>query len=527
MAASKTANVSKFGWPARLSLAIVVASALSAVAHAQTPQSAAEKAAAVFDRHCASCHQSGRTSGRTPDSFANILRLDEVASEENLVLPRRPDASRIYQRMVGAHPPLDTSLRASGTKGPSPEEIEAVRDWIDGIPPRDEACRARTFVTPASILEATQAWLGRLAPADAADTRFISLIHLHNACASEAQIGAYRDAIGKLVNRLSRRAEFVAVHTLGDSNALLAVKLADMAWQPAEWDRLVGGATSEAQGAVRADWLATRALAEAGPDRSIEIAIPELAALAREWQIDVGLYRAAAESGLEPEPFAERLRSYRGEDEDIARRLQLGLVKRDEWERLRVRLISGSAPLASESGTGPPNGEPSTIDLALWTDNSTYSAGDLVIFLVKASQGCHLTLISVNRDGKAIVLFPNDFENENAIAPGVIVRVPGTGAGYQLRFDRPGPETVVGICQRAAARPEGITFNYEKQRFAVLGNWRAFLRNATRREDEEQRSGESRSRKKPKAEQQPIGADGPALEGRTAITITVGEAAKP
>jgi hypothetical protein len=219
MAASKTANVSKFGWPARLSLAIVVASALSAVAHAQTPQSAAEKAAAVFDRHCASCHQSGRTSGRTPDSFANILRLDEVASEENLVLPRRPDASRIYQRMVGAHPPLDTSLRASGTKGPSPEEIEAVRDWIDGIPPRDEACRARTFVTPASILEATQAWLGRLAPADAADTRFVSLIHLHNACASEAQLNSYRDAIGKLVNRLSRRAEFVAVHALGDSNA--------------------------------------------------------------------------------------------------------------------------------------------------------------------------------------------------------------------------------------------------------------------------------------------------------------------
>lgn len=517
-----------FAAHARIALALGALVSLSALAHAQAPPSVAEKAAALFERHCASCHQSGRTNGRTPDRFGNVLRFDEIVRDESLVLPGRPDASRLYQRMIGTHAPFDAAVRASGGKGPSPEEIEAVRDWIEGLPPREEICRARAYVSPAASAASMRAWLSRLDPAQAAGTRFVSLVHLHNACASEAQLKTFREAIDKLLNRLSRRPELLVADTVGDSNALLAVKLADMGWEPAEWDKLAAGAPDEMQGAVRADWLAMTALEQAGPDRSIEIAIPEIGALAREWQADVGLYRAAAESGMGPGPFADLLRAYRGEEEDLARRLLLGLLKRAEWERLRAKLMPASGISAAQPGVGGAAKEaPSTIDLALWTDRAVYKAGDLVTFLVTVSKGCHLTLISVDRDGKAIVLFPNDFESANAIAPGVTVRVPGAETGYQLRFDRPGPETVVGICERTAIRPDGITFNYEKQRFAVLGDWRAFLRAATRREDEPKRSSEGRARRKPKSEPAPIDPDGPALEGRAAITIIVDEAAKP
>jgi uncharacterized protein DUF4384 len=147
--------------------------------------------------------------------------------------------------------------------------------------------------------------------------------------------------------------------------------------------------------------------------------------------------------------------------------------------------------------------------------------------LVSASVACHLTLIDVDRDGRAVVLFPNDAETDNLIAPGVTMRVPGAAAPYQLRFDRAGPETLIAICQRRTRQPAGIAFDYEKQRFAVLGDWQTFLRAAAQKENDPKRNGEGRSRRKAKSELPPIDPDGPAIEGRAAITIVVGEAAKP
>ena len=533
MIASTAIAMEFIGKRLRFVLAIGAMALLGNAARADPSPSVPEKAVAVLDRHCASCHQSGRTSGRSPDRFGNILNLDEITREENIVLPARPDASRLYQRMIGRHAPLEASLRASGGKGPLPEEIEAVRDWIDGLPSREEICRARTFVPPAELLANMRAWLSQLDPAVASDTRFVSLVHLHNACTSQGQLKIYRETIERLLNRLSRRPELLVAETVGDSSELLAVKLADMGWQSADWDRLTAGAPYETQGAVRADWLAASALKQAGADRSVEIAIPEIGALAREWDGNVGLYRAAAEAGMDAGLLADRLRLYRGEDEDLARQLLLGLLRRSAWERLRAKMIPASpgdaagGPGISLAGAETGNESPSSLDLALWTDKSVYKTGDLVTFLATASKGCHLTLISVDRNGKAIVLFPNDLETDNAIAPGVTVSVPGTGAGYQLRFDQPGREAVVGICQRTATRPRSITYNFEKQRFAVLGDWRAFLRTAAVHDDEPRQSDEGRSRKKTKGDPSPIDPDGPDEEGRAAITIVVEDAAKP
>jgi mono/diheme cytochrome c family protein len=278
-----------------------------------------ERAAAVFERHCAGCHQEGRTEGRAPERFGNILRLEELAREPGLVEPRRPDASRLYQRLLGRHTPLAAFALTTEKKGPAPDEIEAVRDWIESLPPR---------------------------------------------------------------------------------------------------------------------------------------------------------------------PAGE------------------------------ARANEGAA------AAGPQDGA-STIDLALSTDRPAYKYGDLVSISVSASKGCHLTLINVDRVGKAIVLFPNELEPDNAIAPHLTVRVPGDDAGYQLRLDRAGPETVVGICQRTRRRPEGIGFNFEKQRFTLLGDWRTFLRTSLDKEDEIVRMAKARSRRKAKTEPSPIDPDGPAIEGRAVITILV------
>jgi hypothetical protein len=154
------------------------------------------------------------------------------------------------------------------------------------------------------------------------------------------------------------------------------------------------------------------------------------------------------------------------------------------------------------------------IDLALWTENAAPRKGDLIELLVSASLACHLTLIGVDRDGRALVLFPNDLEPANLIAPGTTIRVPGSASGYQLRLDRAGQESFIAICQRGARSLDGIAFDYEKQRFTILGDWHLFLGSVAEKPP---------ARNKERTPGASVGEDAPGLLGRAAITISVGE----
>jgi hypothetical protein len=464
----------------------------SPAAHAGSPppapvQSPPEKALAVLDAHCAGCHQAGRTAGRAPHPFDNILSLDEVARDESLVRPAMPDASRLYQRLLAGHGSRDAPAKSAGAEGPRPEEIAAIRDWIEGLPPREELCRDRAFVARGALARAMGDWRRELEPAEAADTRFLSLAHLYNACASEARLAGFRSAVEALLARLSRGSSPVRVDTVGDNHALLAFRLSELGWPAEEWETLAGATPMAAGEAVRADWLAATALATGRVDRAA--ATSEVTALARAWEAEVGIARASAEAGLEQAPFAARS----GKD----------------------------ASEIIEDKPNAPAGEASTIDLVLWTDRPAYKVGDLAAISVSVSRSCHLTLIDVDRDGKAIVLFPNDFEADNLIAPGVTVRVPGRNAPYQLRFEHAGAETLVAICQRKSRQPRGMEPDYEKQKFTILGDWRAFLlRNAGEHEPESRRS-----RRKPRLE--PVDPEGPAIEGRAAIRVEIEEGVTP
>lgn len=674
--------------------------------------STAAKAGAVLEAYCAGCHQAGRLEGFAPDRFGNILDLDELAREPALVVPRSPDASRLYQRMLGRHAPLEVFGLAAGARGPRPDEIDAIRQWIEKLEPRAARCDGRRLVSSEETEAAQRRWLEQAGSA-AQETRFVSLTHLYNACAGAADIAGYRQGVQKLLNSLSWRPEPVRIDTVGDSSTLLAFKLGDAGWRPEQWQALAEAASRTGAEPVPGDGLAAAALgapryyellgipadikglgerlgvdlaassapatakrglvrksAVTGGARLVEIhekggrrvwlardfppgkdadaiaenpagsgapaltrvlfglpngsmawalydgsgsridridtslrpepaagtsatgaglgcfgchadgarpitdakgaqakggtADPEhaapagfpgneelariaagdsagyrkaqtgagidpdlrvsgleiMAALARQWRLEVGLERAAAEAGLEPPAFADRLRAYRGEEQALARRLMLGLLPRAAWERLRLALHPAreAAPSPPPAATGE---QDSTIDLGLWSDSAAFKAGDLVTLSARASMSCHLTLVSVGGDGRAVVLFPNDLEPDNLIAAGQTVRIPNDGAGYQLRFDKPGSETVVGICQRAAVRPEGIGFDFERQRFTILGDWREFLETAAEREAEIRGRTSRRSRRKARPESAAIDPGGPRIEGRAAITLKV------
>lgn len=484
-----------------------------------------ERASAVLEAHCAECKEA-HAGGATLD-------LDALADDLRLVIPHRPDASRIYQQLLRKH-----NERAESETVPAAADIETVRDWIESLPPRAEACRGVRLETNADVASRIAASDRRLTAAARTDTRYISLIHLKNACVAPQGLQQYRNAVEALLRSLARSRETLTLATLGAEGDVLAVRLGDLGLDPADWIRLTVSAPRLASAdAIPADWLAARILAkpkdEAGNvdpafdvqfDAASQRAVERLAA---SWSGDVDLIRAAAERGVPPRELAQALSRIGGEFLQPARRLMYGTLTRPAWDSLHLAL-DGEAPPGS-ADRGAPAESDKEIDVLLWTDQPFYRPRDLMTISVSVSRACHLTLIDVDREGKAIVIFPNELDQDNLIAPSVNVQIPSRDAGYQFRLDRSGEEQIVAICQRKSRRPDGISYDYEKQRFAMLGDWRTFLRTASERGNaisngDDGETSRRRHRGRPSVENSlpVIGADDPiAIEGRAAITVTV------
>ncbi len=627
---------------------------------------AAAKAYAVLQSACARCHQADRADHLPAGNLGNILDLDALAREPGLVQPGLPDASRLYTMMLDHHLPLDV-FSGAHADGLSPIEIEAVRDWIEQLPAATRACPDRNPIAVARLSELMSGWLEQTG-ASASQTRFISLAHLYNACATDPEMTAWREAVSKLLNSLSWAPLPARVETIGDELALLAVKIGDLDWVPAHWDRLasrepIGGAPAAtdavkaaagtAHPVVRADWLASaasrpplshdllglpkllpemgrllgadtahdhaapwlsrivvetsaetarprvierqaiangglwmahdmpagtpvadlqgqpgrpvvaalsrrlmfnlpngliafamfgadgirsdtmpvapgggthptcyschssgltvpageaaaapaapeaakagagltkpvdddrfryrRALVQAGvdPDRTLG-GVEIVTALARRYDMPVDLARVAGELGVGAGELTRRLLAVEGEAKPAARRLVQGPMPRAELEGLLAALAGAGKPVAMAAAGA--ERAASGMDLALWSDAPRHHAGDLVSFNVRASAACNLTLISVDKAGRATVLFPSELDPDNAIPAGQVVRIPRESAPYQLRLSNPGTETAVALCHPSMKLPEGVVPDYERQRFTVLGNWRNFLRGDT------------------------------------------------
>jgi hypothetical protein len=145
---------------------------------------------------------------------------------------------------------------------------------------------------------------------------------------------------------------------------------------------------------------------------------------------------------------------------------------------LKAALDGRATPSPAATAAAPP----ASLGLALWTDALAYRIGDLLTVRARPSADCNLTIVAVEADGVATVLFPNDAVVDNRVTAGTVVQVPPAGAPFQLRLDKPGRQGIVGICNAEARRPEGIGHDFERQRFTVLGDWRAFLATTAERE---------------------------------------------
>ena len=270
---------------------------------------------------------------------------------------------------------------------------------------------------------------------------------------------------------------------------------------------------------------------KAGIDPNLLInGLEPVTALAREYMNDVGLARLAAEVGLTMAETADRIARLPVELSISGRRVLAATASRAEADRILIRLApDGGAPEAAVKLDTPL--EPRTdFELLLWSRSTTYQSGDLATFHARSNQDCYLTVVSLDRGGQATVLFPNEFEQNNLLAASKDLTLPSEGAAYQFRLRDKGRETLVGICQTGSKAPQGLQHDFERQRFTMLGDWRAHLAQAplpsgrAQSTPEPVRSRPQRvTRTKPVVTTAPAGdtKGGPDLQARTAITYEI------
>lgn len=453
------------------------------------------KAYGALERVCARCHQSGRLEGRSAEAgIANILALEEIARDPGLVRPGEPDASRIYNIALTRELHHD-QFNDPGVPEPLPLEVQALRDWISELPRSPGAtCSSRPQVSRSRIDELVEAAALALPPERARQTRFLSLAHLYDICLPDRELEDLRAGVDALVASLVPPGTTVPAGgwiTAADLPRLVAsISLTALGWRPEQWEALtqsyplrsarsgsshvLAQVTGSRGAIVHADWFAHAAMAvkpdlAKGASRPLRWGLPQVAALAHVWRRPADLGRVVADLAMEQATVEKAMRAAPN-DVGLAASQLLGggVARRAELDRLYAVLTQGDVEAA-----GPRHHR---LEIALAADKAIYKAGETATFTVTSSQVCFLTLVAVDRGGRATVLFPNELEPDNRIAAYQPVRIPGEVAPYRFRFKEKGREHVVAMCSATHKAPEGIVHDYERLRFTVLGDWQLFLR---------------------------------------------------
>lgn len=191
-------------------------------------------------------------------------------------------------------------------------------------------------------------------------------------------------------------------------------------------------------------------------------------------------------------------------------------------------------PQASAFTTALPRAD--AIDIVLKTSKAGYRPGDLLTITARASATCNMTIVNVDATGRGTVIFPNDFEQNNVVEAGAILRLPSDAAPYQFRLKDKGRETIVAVCNSVHKTADGIVHDFEKQRFTELGDYRGFISRAFAADHDDRRvtvrGADPKVRRARRGRAEPVAppavarddksaGDGRDVQGRTAIQIDI------
>ncbi len=95
----------------------------------------AGRALSVLQAKCGACH--GSAVKKPESNFGHVDDLARLAGDAQLIVPGKPEDSRLFRRIaIDRDMPPKGLAKKLGIAPPTPEEINAVRDWISaGAPP--------------------------------------------------------------------------------------------------------------------------------------------------------------------------------------------------------------------------------------------------------------------------------------------------------------------------------------------------------------------------------------------------------
>lgn len=493
-------------------LAFVLDLAGAAVLPVHADDALAARVRDVLAAHCAQCRDA--STGAAPD-------LATMARDPGLIQPGNPDGSPAYT----------TLLRRIGGSGPSPtpDDLGALRSWIESLPAEAATCPSAIFV-PRRRIEAELARVAAKLRKPVAALRILSLSHLDLGCATPERRAEWQQLLELVLAAVAGVKHPVATHTLDAQGHNLAFDIQDLGWDAHRWRSVLGLNPQARRSAdpliARADQLVAHVLrgvsgaARAGSggsapahladdphmrqaDREVARSIlgpvtaPDklerntelMLQLARHHLAPLSLPRVATEISMRPDALARVLEPAARGDRHFLRQLIYSTVPRHEVEEnwpliaslARVVPPAQAMPLVSKDAAPPATISATPIELILYPDRARYAAGDELRLSVRASIDCHLTLISIDTAGFGTVIFPNDFATNNRIAAQVRVSIPAASARYRFRLKDKGRERVVALCTRNEGSVDGIRHDFERQRFQELGRYTTFLDTALKR----------------------------------------------
>ena len=191
----------------------------------------AEKVHAFFEKHCHRCH--GK-DGSLEGGFGYVMDRDKLIARKKIV-PGDARKSPVYVRVAGSKmPPPDVAVR------PTAEEIEQLRQWIDGGAPSALPVRVdRAPIPETAVLTLIRDDLETIEKRARRFQRYFSLAHLANQGLSNDELQTYRNALAKLINSLSWHPRVTLPKPIDPDQLVLRIDLRQFMWDANLWNRII------------------------------------------------------------------------------------------------------------------------------------------------------------------------------------------------------------------------------------------------------------------------------------------------
>jgi len=194
------------------------------------------------------------------------------------------------------------------------------------------------------------------------------------------------------------------------------------------------------------------------------------------YQRNLDIKAAAAEFGMTKDEFVAAIAAgAEGTNRQLIRRLDQAAVPRDQFEKSFLKL---SQQISDDEIIGHDAAAPIVVahveqnraDLSLTSDKNSYNQNEYATFTVVSATDCFLTVLDVDSNNTATVLFPNRFSQNNRVRGGTTKQLPDN-SNYQYRMKDKGVETITAVCTEQNVPVDGITHDFTRSAYTTVPNY--------------------------------------------------------